>query len=39
MARELAEAGAPELSELNDVSFGVKALAALIAYREYALGR
>jgi len=38
VARELAEAGAPELSELNDVSFGVKALAALIAYREYALG-
>jgi hypothetical protein len=39
VARELAEAGAPELCELNDVSFGVKALAALIAYREYALGR
>jgi hypothetical protein len=38
-ARELAEAGAPELSEFNDVGFGVKALAALIAYREYALGR
>jgi len=39
VARELAEAGAPELSEFNDVSFGVKALAALMAYREYALGR
>jgi len=39
VARGLAEAKAPELSELNDVSFGVKALAALIAYREYALGR
>ncbi len=38
-ARELAEAEAQKLSELNDVSFGVKALAALIAYREYALGR
>jgi len=38
-ARELAEAKRPELSEFNDVSFGVKALAALIAYREYALGR
>ncbi len=38
-ARELAEAKQAELSEFNDVSFGVKALAALIAYREYALGR
>jgi hypothetical protein len=38
-ARELAEAKAPELSEFNDVSFGTKAYAALIAYREYALGR
>jgi tetratricopeptide (TPR) repeat protein len=38
-ARELAEATAPELPELNDVNFGVKAYAALIAYREYALGR
>jgi hypothetical protein len=38
-ARELAEAEARKLSGLNDVSFGVKALAALIAYREYALGR
>jgi hypothetical protein len=38
-ARRLAEATAPELPELNDVSFGVKAYAALIAYREYALGR
>jgi hypothetical protein len=39
VARRLAEAKAPELPELNDVSFGVKAYAALIAYREYALGR
>jgi hypothetical protein len=39
MARRLAEAKAHELSEFNDVSFGTKALAALIAYREYALGR
>jgi len=38
-SRGLAEAEAQKLSELNDVSFGVKALAALIAYREYALGR
>jgi len=29
----------PELSEFSDVNFGVKALTALIAYREYALGR
>jgi hypothetical protein len=39
MARRLAEAKQPELSKFNDVSFGVKAYAALIAYREYALGR
>jgi hypothetical protein len=39
MARRLAEAEAPELPEFKDVGFGVKALAALIAYREYALGR
>ncbi len=39
VARRLAEAEAPELSEFNDVSFGVKAYAVLIAYREYALGR
>jgi hypothetical protein len=39
VARRLAEAKHPELSEFNDVSFGVKALAALIAYREYELGR
>jgi hypothetical protein len=37
VARGLAEA--PELSEFGGASFGVKALAALIAYREYALGR
>jgi hypothetical protein len=39
VARELAEAKAPELSEFGGVSFGVKALAALMAYREYELGR
>jgi hypothetical protein len=39
VARRLAEAKQPELSEFSDVNFGVKALAALIAYREYALGR
>jgi hypothetical protein len=39
VARRLAEAVYKELSEFNDVSFGVKALAALIAYREYVLGR
>ena len=39
VARRLAEAKAPELSEFKGVNFGVKALAALIAYREYALGR
>jgi hypothetical protein len=39
VARRLAEAEAPELSEFGDVNFGVKAYAALIAYREYALGR
>jgi len=39
VARELAEAKAHELSEFKDVNFGVKAYAALIAYRERALGR
>jgi hypothetical protein len=39
VARELAEAEAPELSEFGGVNFGVKAYAAIIAYREYALGR
>ena len=39
VARRLAEAKQPELSKFNGVSFGVKVLAALIAYREYALGR
>jgi hypothetical protein len=38
-ARKLAEAKQPELSEFGGVNFGVKALAALMAYREYALGR
>jgi hypothetical protein len=39
VARELSNAEQKELSKFNDVSFGVKALAALMAYREYALGR
>jgi hypothetical protein len=38
-ARELAEALDAEFYKFKDVNFGVKALAALIAYREYALGR
>jgi hypothetical protein len=38
-ARGLAEAETAKLSRYSGVSFGVKALAALIAYREYALGR
>ncbi len=39
VARRLAEAKQPELSKFGGASFGVKAYAALIAYREYALGR
>jgi hypothetical protein len=39
VVRRLAEAKAPELSEFSGVNFGVKALAALMAYREYVLGR
>jgi hypothetical protein len=39
VVRRLAEANQRELSEFNDVNFGMKAYAALIAYREYALGR
>ncbi len=38
-AKELAEAKQSELSEFGGVNFGVKAYAALIAYREYVLGR
>jgi len=38
-ARRLAETGYRELPEFSGVSFGVKALAALLAYREHALGR
>ncbi len=38
-ARELAKAKQAELSKFADVNFGTKAYAALIAYREYALGR
>jgi len=38
-ARGLAEAERTELSEFSGVSFGVKAYAALMAYREHALGR
>jgi hypothetical protein len=37
-ARGLAEAETAKLSRYSGVNFGVKALAALIAYREYALG-
>jgi hypothetical protein len=39
VARGLAEAEHRELSESKDVSFGMKVYAALIAYREYVLGR
>jgi hypothetical protein len=39
VAKELAKAEQAELPEFKDVSFGTKAYAALIAYREYALGR
>jgi Fe2+ transport system protein FeoA len=38
-ARELAEAEHREFSKYSGVSFGVKAYAALMAYREGALGR
>jgi len=38
-ARGLVEAEQAELSKITDVNFGTKAYAALIAYREYALGR
>jgi hypothetical protein len=39
VARRLAEAKQAELSRFSGVNFGTKAYAALIAYREYALGR
>ncbi len=39
VTRRLAEAVYKELSDFGGVNFGVKALAALIAYREYVLGR
>jgi hypothetical protein len=39
LARRLAEAKHAEFSKFSGASFGVKALAALMAYREYALGR
>ncbi len=39
VARRLAEAEDKELSKFSGVNFGTKALAALIAYREDALGR
>jgi hypothetical protein len=39
VARRLAEAEYKKLPKFKDVSFGVKAYAALVAYREYALGR
>ncbi len=38
MARGLAEAEDKELSKFSGVNFGTKALAPLMAYREYALG-
>ncbi len=38
-ARRLAEAEKAELSRYRGVKFGTKAYAALIAYREYVLGR
>jgi hypothetical protein len=38
-ARRLAEAREAELPDFSGASFGTKAYAALIAYREYALGR
>jgi hypothetical protein len=38
-ARELAEAETVKLSRYRGVNFGTKAYAALIAYREYVLGR
>ncbi len=38
VARRLAETEAPELSEFKDVSFGVKAYAALIAYKGICTG-
>jgi len=37
-ARELVEAGINSLSEYSDASFGMKAYAALLAYRELAFG-
>jgi hypothetical protein len=37
-ARELAEANAKTFTEYGDVSFGVKAYAALLAYREFMFG-
>jgi hypothetical protein len=39
VARRLAEAEHREFPIFKDISFGEKALAALIAYREYALGK
>jgi hypothetical protein len=39
VARELAEAETVKLFRYSGVNFGTKAYAALIAYREYALGR
>ncbi len=39
VARRLAEAKQLELSRFSGVSFSVKAYVALVAYREYALGR
>ncbi|MFZ8807192.1 MAG: hypothetical protein ACO2PN_03690, partial [Pyrobaculum sp.] len=38
-AKELAKARFKEFPKFNDVNFGTKAYAALVAYREYVLGR
>ncbi|MFP3193117.1 MAG: PaRep2b protein [Thermoproteus sp.] len=39
IARRLADAKATEFSKFNNTNFGVKAYAALLAYRDYAVGR
>jgi hypothetical protein len=39
VARRLAEAEQAELSKFSGANFGTKAYAAIMAYREYALGR
>ena len=39
IARRLADAKATEFSKFNNTNFGVKAYAALLVYRDYAVGR